>query len=145
MKIRPFLALICGLTFIMTLVLKAEAQKLDQASEDALKDTKKLLTTPAERAKAIKGNQQAEEANRKAESIGGSPQNTQQIYNISADVFDKMIRDSGGDSTKVQEQLLKAQGNPEAFFKNLSPEQRAAIEKLAKDIATRQSSGDPAR
>ena len=118
-----------------TCAVFAISANADDSTRDSIDKTKAMLTNSAQRNAAIKGDSQAEAADSKAAAaVGGSAANKDQIYGISADVFDKMATSSGGDSTKMQEQLAKAQSDPQAFFNSMTPEQKSAIESLAKQI-----------
>jgi hypothetical protein len=115
-------------------VLAPQAHALDKESQEALDKTKRLLTNPNERKEAIKNDEQAKAAHGKVEALGGTSQQTEKVYDISAQVMDKMVKDANGDPAKMQEMMANAQKNPEAFLKSLPAEQRQAIERLAKEL-----------
>ena len=123
------------LVFILTATcaLCAFTANADDNTRDSIDKTKALLTNASQRDAAIKGDSQAEAADSKA-AIGGSAATKEKVYGISADVFDKMATSSGGDPSKMQEQLLKAQADPQAFYNSMTLEQKSAIENLAKQI-----------
>ena len=115
---------------------------LDGASAEALEKTQNLLRNSGARKEAIKaGGQQMQEADANAAGLAGSQANKERMYDISADVFEKIVKDANGDPTKMKEALLKAQGNPEAFLRSLSPQQQAAIKQLADQIGAQQNQG----
>ena len=119
-----------------------QQQGVDNASKEALEKTQNLLRSSGQRKEAIKaGGAQMQEADSAAAGLAGNEANKERMYDISADVFDKIVKDANGDPTKMKEALLKAQGNPEAFLRSLSPQQQAAIKQLADQIGAQQGQG----
>src|SRR4051812_45740097 len=109
---------------LLALVLSASlalAGDLDDASNDALVSTQKLLTDPALRAKAVKENSGAAQAHQQADLAAGGGANTEALYGLSSEIFEDMVKQTGGDPLKLQELIQKAMKDPESFGKNLSP------------------------
>jgi len=67
-------------------------------------------------------------------SFAGSEENTNEVYRIASKVLEKIAQDAGGDPEKMMLLLAEAQKNPEAFARNLTPDQQAAIRQLAAQI-----------
>jgi hypothetical protein len=140
MAIAGFLGLI-GATISFGHV---QAQELGVHESKGLKDTKRMLLDPNERAKAIKGDARAEEAHAKAESLAGSQANTEEMYAISAGLMDKITKETGGDPVKMQQLLNEAQKNPQAFYNRyMSDEERARVRSLSNDIQKRSPAAPP--
>lgn len=54
--------------------------------------------------------------------------------------MENLSKEANGDPEKMQQMLLEAQKNPEAFYKKMSPEQRAQIQGLVKKIESKGTS-----
>jgi hypothetical protein len=102
--------MLLALVFVASLGL---ADELDAASQDALEQTQRLLTTPALRKQA------------------GAPEHSDEMYGLASDIFEDMVKQAGGDPLKLQQMVIEAQKNPQAFAKKLSPSQRAQIKGMA--------------
>ena len=133
-KLTPVLILVFAGFTVTSILAPTPAQALDKESQEALEKTKRLLTNPAERKEALKKDANGQAADDKVKALGGSPQQTEKVFDISAKVMDKMVHETNGDPAKLQEIMANAQKNPEAFFKSLPAEQRQAIERLAKEL-----------
>lgn len=107
------LLVLCG-------AVSAFAQGLDPVSQAALAATLQLLREPALRNPAIAGNPQAAGIDRQIQSIAGSPQLTQEIYELAAEIFSDLTRSSGGDVGKMSEALERATTDPVGFATTLS-------------------------
>src|SRR3954471_101737 len=127
-----FLLLLATATLFAHPVL---AEELDPASKEGLSKTQEVLRDPKKRQEAIKGDKKAEEADARVQRLSGSPENTQKMYEISADIMENITKQSGGDPQKMQKLLEEAQKDPEAFYKSLTPEQRGQIQKLSGEIS----------
>lgn len=102
--------------------------------EEALQKTLQLLTMPNLRAEAIKNSPDAQSVDRQVQAVGGSPAQTEAIYQLSSKIFEDMFKQSKGDSIAMMEMIEKAKKNPEAFAKSLSPENQAQLKLLAGQI-----------
>lgn len=110
---------------------------LDAHTELALRQTQELLRNPGKRDESVQRDAKAKEADAKVREVAGSAANTEAMYALAAEVLESMVRESGGDATKLQELLQSAQSNPEAFYKALTPEQRARVKQIAEQIPAR--------
>lgn len=121
------------MTMIATIcVLTARAHAgLDAKTQDSLDQTRRLLTTPSERNAAIANDPEARDADAKAGALG-SPAVKEKVYAIAADIAKTMVeKDADGFAGSAGQ--LKA-SDPKALFESLTPEQKQAIERLAKEI-----------
>ena len=108
--------------------------ELDAASLQALQETTKLLQDPKLRNAAIANDPKSQYIDNQVRSIGVSSENAEAIYKLSADVMDELVRKTGGDATKMIQILEKAKNNPKNFAESLSPEFRAKLKELSKQI-----------
>lgn len=110
------------------------ASALDASSEEALRKTQEMLRDSNQRATVIQQSPDAQRNNTSLESMAGSKENTNAVYDLSADVFADLVKQSNGDPVLMQEKLEQAQKNPEAFLRSLSADKRQRIESLAGKI-----------
>lgn len=111
-----------------------ESLGLDPISKEALANTQNLLKDPEERKKAISGDAKATWTNKQVESIGGSGENVQAIYELAADVFNDMTKEAKGDPQKMKELLLKAQEDPTSFANKFTPAEKAKLNGVSRRI-----------
>ncbi len=111
---------------------------LDSATTEALQKTQQGLTNPAERAKMIQISPQAQEQDAKVRSMLGS--HTDGAYKISAGVLEKLVRETGGDATKMQAIMNQLMSNPQMLEQYLTPAERDSIRKMANDIEKKNGS-----
>jgi hypothetical protein len=64
---------------------------------------------------------------------------TDGVYDLSADIFAKIVTESNGDMVVMQQKLEQAQKNPEAFLKSLTPEQQARIKSMANQLGEKRN------
>lgn len=128
-----FLSILCGSLCLNPNAL-ADGQTLDGNSQAALEDTKDLLRNKDRRAEYFKENPQAKSAETKLQAISDNPEHMNEVYDISADVMDSIVKETGGDVGKMQEILMKAVQNPKAFHHRMTPAQKARIRALAGEI-----------
>jgi len=82
-------------------LLLAQGQGLDPASAEALSATLRMLADPVSRGEAILGTPGAAEIDRQVQSLVGSSQLAQEMYEIAAAVFADLARSSGGDAARM--------------------------------------------
>jgi len=111
---------------------------LDQYDDEALQETQKLLKSPGERQKFINGNADAQKADAEARKLGGSAENVEGMYAITGDVLQAWVQEDS-DPAALQLKLQQALQDPEKFFNQLSPAQKAKIKKMSKDIDGRKT------
>lgn len=129
-----FLALFSVLMFSISAVAQ-NAQGLSNEQQDALRKTQELLRDKNQRQRALEVDPKAKAQDASIDKSFGGDQNKQRAYEISADVFGSMVQETGGDDAKIQKMLQDAQANPEAFYNNMTPEQRQQIRELANQIS----------
>ena len=115
-------------------------QPTDKASEDALKQTQDLLKNRQQRESYIKDHEGAQKVHKNIQDLtGGDAAHTQEMYDIAADVLkvvtEKAKKSNGEvDVEKMKKLMLEYQTNPEAFYRQMTPEQRKRIKALGKKI-----------
>jgi hypothetical protein len=108
-----------------SLPIFANAQDdLSMADADALAKTQALLTNPSARP-------QNSEEDKKISALGGTPENTEAIYQLSSSIFADLTKDNGGDSTQMLEKLAQAQRDPAAFAQSLSAKNQQTLHDIA--------------
>ena len=108
------------------------AQGMDAASTDALAQTLRMLTDPAARGGAVAGGgDRAAEADRAVRRLAGSPELSQELYALAADVMAELVRGTGGDVGKMTAALEQARPDPAGFAAMLSPQTLARLRALA--------------
>lgn len=119
----------------------AESNGLDKYSQEALEKTQKLLTDPAQRQKAIATDQKAQAVHKQVEMVSGSPQNTDKMYQMAAEIMKTVAVQANGNPAKMQELMMQAQRDPAAFLRSLPHEHQAQIQAIAHE-ATRKRQQD---
>lgn len=105
---------------------------LSADNEEAIRKTQELLKNPANL-------QNNFDATKLFELMGNKPKDKQDLSNLTASIFNDVASKTGGDPEKLKKLLDEARKNPEAFAKQLSPEQKAAISDFAKRIEDNKS------
>ena len=131
------------LIYIVTVSSSAVAE-LDSSQTEALTNTQKLLRNTKERNKVIAADPKAQEADAKAGALAGSNQNKEEMYDISAELMEKIANDANGDPQKMQDLLKESQKDPQAFYeKYFSDAQKARVRGLANKMEGQRPSLSP--
>jgi hypothetical protein len=118
--------------FLISFSFHTLADELDAASSEALNKTKQLMNSPDERQAYIKDHADAQAADKKVNDVtGGDSKTKDQMYNTAGDIYDDMVKKTGGDSIKQKQFLDEANKDPEAFYNGLTPDQQNQIRDLA--------------
>src|SRR4051812_37194949 len=98
------------ITFIGTFALADQpSNKLDSASEEALRKTQGMLKDPKQRAEVLANDPKAKDMDAKVNGVaGGSESLKNEIYTLSADIFEQLTKEAGGDPEKMQKLLVEA-------------------------------------
>src|SRR5262245_6558306 len=106
------------------------AQQADPGSA-ALADMLKALTVvPGGQNAACTGG-----IDQQVNALTGSPQLTQELYGLAAQIMTELMQSSGGDMNKVLDTLTRAKTDPSGFVNALSPETRDKLKELSEKIA----------
>lgn len=95
----------------------------------AVKDTQNLLENPARRP-------QDNAAVQKVKQLGDPRGQSEEIFKLSSQVFEKMAKDLQGDPAAMQKFLDEASRNPAAFAEQFSPEQKQRLKEIGDQLAT---------
>lgn len=108
---------------------------LDSSQTEGLKETQTMMTNRKAREEAIKRDPKAKEIDAKAGILAGTQGNKEEMYSLSADLLEKIAKETGGDPVKMQQLLLDAQKDPKAFYeKYLDAKEQARVRGLATKI-----------
>lgn len=112
--------------------LALAGEKPDAAKvEEALRLTQEMLKDPAQRQNQIDKSAEGKAADQKIKGVAGSAENEQAIYDLAADVFGSMSKETGGDPEKMQQLLNEGLKDPESFAKRFSPEELQKLHDIA--------------
>ncbi|RYZ73884.1 MAG: hypothetical protein EOP09_01255 [Proteobacteria bacterium] len=121
----------------MALVLGSSAyadDSLDTPNQAALDKTMQMLRDVSQREKAAQENTAAASAHADVQKLGGL-ETQNQVYDMSADVLQIAIKETGGDPVKLQAWIANAQKDPSGFLGSRLPAStRQKIESLAKQL-----------
>jgi hypothetical protein len=104
---------------------------LEPGSRDALQKTQEMLRDPIERNKVIGESDRAMKVNREVEVMMGSSQNSNEVYDLSAEVFAKLAEEANGDPDRMMQLLTMANQNPSLFAEKWSPDQKQKLKRIA--------------
>ena len=125
----------------LALVLLAAAplagETPDSALQEALAATLRVLRDPALHSPAVAGSPRAATIDTEIQAMTGSPELTQEFYDLAATIFEELARNSGGDTNKLRETLERAAEDPAAFAALLSPATLDRLRALAVKISDR--------
>ena len=103
-----------------------------QINEKALSEAQQVLRSPSERQEVISKDKKAQQADQMAsEAVGHDPILKNEMYDLSADVLNHVMKTSNGDPAKAQELLMNAMKDPKKFMDSLP----AANQQKVRDIA----------
>lgn len=105
-------------------------EELDSATADALKKTQQILKEESLRNKEATS-PEAKQSLDEVQRLGGDKENTEAIFSLSAEILGDLVKQSGGDSVKLQQLIAEAQQNPKAFMEKLTPSQKANLKSIA--------------
>lgn len=115
---------------------RGEDDSIDEATQtEALGYSQSVLKNPSKRGAASK-NPDAAAAMEALEKLAGNPQNSQKMYELAAELMQTLTQLSGGDPQKMMKILEEGKKNPDAFGKQLTPEQRKKLQEIARAIET---------
>lgn len=107
---------------------------LENTSQDALLKTLETLTQPQLRNQAIQQNPNAQLIDQQVKTLAGSEANTQQVYELAAEIFQTLTENAGGDPHKILTTLENAKNNPKLLFDLLTPAQKAKLKNISQKI-----------
>jgi hypothetical protein len=133
MKSFWVIAVLCGAMNLSPLGARAQSDLPDIT--DALEKTKALLSNPALRDAFIQEQGgKAKAADKQAAEIAGSEELKEQVYVLSAMIFESLVQQTDGDVDRMNEILQKAAANPGEFAATFTPEQREMLREIANKV-----------
>ncbi len=120
MQIRWTITILVGL---MTLYSTARGQ--------ALSETSALLQDPLARAKVIESNPAASRADSQVKALGLSKSNEEKVYHLSAQIFENLANQAGGDSEKLGAKIQDLLRDPSSLENSLTSDQKSQIHSLS--------------
>jgi hypothetical protein len=115
-------------------------QGLDSASQEALRATLEVMTSPSQRGEVIQSDAKALKANESVTSLMGSPENSEKLYRLASQIMESLAVKTGGDPDKMMQILDQAQRDPAAFAESFTEEQKASLRQLGSLVEKKQSS-----
>ena len=132
---RTVFAMGISLAAILAAAAPLGAQELDPASAEALSATLQILTDPALRSPEIAKNPQVSTIDKQVQALMASEQLREEFYALSAQIFEELTRNSGGDVGKMSEALDRAKNDPAGFAAMLSPQTLQRLRELSIKIS----------
>ncbi len=111
------------------------AQGLDRASAEALAATLRLLSDPGVRNQTIATDRRAAEIDSRIRAMAASPALTQEFYELAADIFAELARNTRGSERTMSDALERAKADPSAFAATLSPRTLRRLRELAVQLS----------
>ena len=130
--LRRTIALSLVAAGLFALAGRVDAQALDPTSAAALAETLRILSDPAARGAGTPG---ATGVESQVQSLAGSPEATQEVYNLAGQVFADLVKSTGGDTGKLLEALQRAQSDPGSLTEALSPATLQRLRELSTKIS----------
>jgi hypothetical protein len=122
-----------GLVLFIFHTLPSMARAADFDS-DAIAQTQASLRNKTERQKVINSDPKARQADQELDKIAGTPENKDELYEISAELTPWLAQTTNGDPEAMAKLLQEALGNPEAFYKKIPNAQKEKIKALTQKI-----------
>ena len=121
---------------LVTLVIHApvKAQQGDAGSA-ALAEMLKSLNGPGGKGGPLGAGAGSGDIDQQVRALTGSPELTQELYNVAAQVLGELLQSTGGDMSKLFDVIARAQSDPGAFAATLSPQTRELLRNLSDRIA----------
>lgn len=126
---------ILGLLVVLFFTSFVQAQ-MESSSQEAFQQTAEVLKDPSQRNKAFAENPKYKEGEKGADMlVRGNEAQKQQLYEMAAEVLQKLAEKANGDPVKMQAITAEAQKNPEKFMNEyFSEAQKKQVRDLANQI-----------
>ena len=132
----PWLAIL-SVGALLTIGAPAHGQRLDPASTEALAATLRVLQDPALRGAAIAKDPKAGAIDSQMRGLMGGDKHMAEFYELAAQIFDELTRNSGGDVQKATQALERGRADPAGFAAMLSPRTLERLRELSGKISDR--------
>lgn len=128
---------------VFSLSVQVFAEELSKVDSEALQKTVDLMNNRSQRNEMIENNPGAKKADDMTRKLFGDGAELDAAYKAAAQIFRKLAAENNGDIQKMMEQINNGQKNPEAFYKNLGPQERQLIKNLSKGVEDRTKNSNP--
>lgn len=128
---------------VFSLSIQVFAEELSKVDTEALQKTVELMNDRSQRNEVIKESPDAKKADDMTRKLFGDGAELDAAYKAAAQIFRKLANDNNGDLHQMMDQIKKGQQNPEAFYKNLGPQERELIKNLSKGVEDRTKKAKP--
>lgn len=108
---------------------------------DPAEETRRLLVSPDARGRNADKDPTAKKADDYARSVAGSKENSQGLYELSAEIFARLEKQANGDPEKLQKLMIEAARNPAAFGETFTPEERKKLKEISNRSPHQQQPG----
>lgn len=122
---------------LLALGAPAHGQRLDPASMEALAATLRVLQDPALRKGAIAKDPKAAAIDSQMRGMMGSDTLMAEFYDLAAQIFEELTRNSGGDAKKMTQALEQGRTDPAGVAALLSPKTLERLREFSGKIADR--------
>ncbi len=117
------------LTLFFSIAIFAQEEVLDPLAE-----TKKFMQDSKQRNEFINTNSNAKKADEFSDiAVGNDRNKKEQLYHISAEALETLIKNGPKDES-LQQKILRAQQNPEKFYNELPSDLKNQIRNLANEV-----------
>ena len=121
-----------ALAFAVVLATTARhGQALEPDATEALSETLQVLHEQPTHGGAVPGVPPNSDL---AHTLQGSPELTQELYDLAADVFREITENAGGDASKMGHVVEGGRSDPAGFAESLSPATRERLRAFAQKI-----------
>ena len=120
--------------FLITVALFGATAASVWAQDDVLEQTTALLNSRTERSQVIQNDPNAKKADDQVQALGLSQGGQDAVYHVSASITENLAGQTGGDSERMAEKVQRYMRDPASLEKDLSPEQKAQIHEISKQL-----------
>jgi hypothetical protein len=131
MSLKPWI--IIGLGILCGFLLAAPLHAEDEDVDDAVKKTQGMMRNREQRKNLI-NTEEAKKTATDVQDLTGNAANEDAIYDLAADILEKIKTQAKGDPIKMQELLQQAQRNPAAFAAKWSDNDKKKLKSLSEQI-----------
>ena len=108
-------------------------------NQEAYSNTQQVLKNPSERQKLLSKDAKAKAADSSVQALTGSPELSEEVYALAADIFEKLFKDTHGDTAKMNEVMSKAMRDPASFAGTLTSDQVKRLKELSSKIESQKT------
>ncbi|MES2964432.1 MAG: hypothetical protein V4760_11105 [Bdellovibrionota bacterium] len=129
--------ILASLVSLTTQAQSRGSEPLSKNDKRALEQTQDMLRNRNQVDAFLEKNPEARGADSNVQALMGP--DTDATYDLAADIFADLVKQTNGDPEKLMQLLEQAKKNPAAFAQKLSPAQQDKIRGLATKVEQRQN------